>query len=96
MIIVYIVAVAAAATAAAAAAPVTPAASTPEPPQKSSYVPPHLRNQYQPSRDRNVKTSKPGAPDITNQDFFPTLGAATNETSGSWNRRYFCYSVNLS
>lgn len=52
---------------------------------KSNYVPPHLRNQVV-TRERPTR-SKPGAPDITNQEYFPTLSAASSESAGSWNRR---------
>ncbi|KAL0268342.1 UNVERIFIED_CONTAM: hypothetical protein PYX00_010319 [Menopon gallinae] len=47
-------------------------------PTVQSYVPPHLRKQKLPTRDRPTR-SKPGAPDINNQEFFPTLSAAKNE-----------------
>lgn len=53
---------------------------------KSNYVPPHLRNQQQVTRERPTR-SKPGAPDITNQEYFPTLSAANNESVGSWSKR---------
>ena len=54
----------------------------------TAYVAPSLRNvQQQAPRERNVR-NKSGAPDITNQEYFPTLSAATtNELSGTWARR---------
>lgn len=60
---------------------------TPPPVKSGGYVPPHLRNQpssqIQPSR---LKTKT--APDIHNEEFFPTLsGSKSNENQGAWGRR---------
>ncbi|KAK6634692.1 hypothetical protein RUM43_012094 [Polyplax serrata] len=55
-------------------------------PVTKSYVLPQLRNQAQ-NRDRFNAGGKPEAPDITNQKYFPTLSAATNESSTTWTKR---------
>lgn len=50
---------------------------TPKTPK--TYVLPALRNSQGPGSLRTVKTRNRTAPDITNADFFPTLGAARPE-----------------
>lgn len=61
-----------------------------EPPQKSGgYVAPHLRNQQATQQVQPSRLKSKTAPDIHNEEFFPTLagGAKPAENQGAWGRR---------
>lgn len=60
----------------------------PPPPRATTggYVPPHLRNQ--PSQIQPSRLKSKAAPDIHNEEFFPTLsGSKPPETQGAWGKR---------
>lgn len=60
----------------------------PSRPSTGGYVPPHLRNpqQQQPQQPSRLKSK--AAPDIHNEEYFPTLsGGKPNEPGGAWGRR---------
>ncbi|XP_026473211.1 protein CDV3 homolog [Ctenocephalides felis] len=50
------------------------------------YVPPALRNQSSSNRTVNRNKSR-AAPDIHNEEFFPTLSSSKNEVSNAWVRK---------
>ena len=56
------------------------------PPVQKSYKVPQLRKAGL-NQSRSSSGGKPEAPDITSKTYFPTLSAATNESSVSWNKR---------
>lgn len=72
-------------------APVTehqPVEKIVEQPQRQStggYVPPHLRNQSSQQQPARLKSKT--APDIHNEEFFPTLSGSKSETQGPWGKR---------
>ncbi|XP_069692461.1 protein CDV3 homolog [Periplaneta americana] len=54
----------------------------------SSYVPPHLRNQPKESSHASPRTRSRAAPDISSEEYFPSLSAAKSiEPAGAWGRR---------
>lgn len=63
----------------------------PSPPARSAtggYVAPHLRNQNLRENMQPSKLKSKTAPDIHNEDSFPTLsGGRTAEPAGAWGRR---------
>lgn len=71
-----------------APAPVEPEKPA-EPPQRQptgGYVPPHLRNQSSQQQPARLKSKT--APDIHNEEFFPTLsGSKSSEPQGAWGKR---------
>lgn len=59
------------------------------PPQRNTggYVPPHIRNQSSQIQPSRLKSK--AAPDIHNEEFFPTLSSGkSNEPQGAWGKRY--------
>lgn len=52
------------------------------------YVPPHLRNQTASQVSQPSRLKSKTAPDIHNEEFFPTLsGSKPPEVQGAWGRR---------
>lgn len=58
----------------------------PSPQRAGGYVPPHLRNQTSQLQPSRLKSK--AAPDINNEEYFPTLsGNKPAETQGAWGKR---------